>query len=125
METVNALYIPTDCEVKSIDSILQRINDRSRNGVIDSNVIVTPNPSYYSVDPNSLQSGKKSDYQYDYVQPDGGSTQHDRVIGSTTSGGVHDEVTDPADTVNIDPNPSYSLSQGDQDVKLQKTIHPI
>ena len=103
------MYIPTDREVKSIDSILRHINDRSRNGVIDSNVIITPNPSY-SIDPNSpLQSGKESDYEYDYVEPDGGSTQHDRVVGSTTSGRVRNEVTDPADTVNIDPNPSYSL----------------
>ena len=99
------MYIPTDRDVKSIDSILQRINDRSRNGVIGSNVIITPNPSY-SVDPNSLQSGKESDYQYDDVEPDGGSTQHDRVVGSTTSGGVH---TDPADYIYIDPNPSCSL----------------
>ena len=79
--------------------------------MIDSNVIITPNPSY-SVNPNSLQSGKESEYQYDYVQPDGGLTQHCRVVGSTTTG-------DPADTIYIDPNPSYSLSQGDQDVKLE------
>ena len=59
LETVNALYIPTN--VKSIDSLLQRI--RSRSG---SNVIITPNPSY-TVDPNSLQSGKESEYQYEYI----------------------------------------------------------
>ena len=65
---------------------------------------VFQNPVTYAVCPSSLQNGKESEYQYDYVEPDNGSTQHDRVVGSTTSGGVHDEVTDPADTVNIDPN---------------------
>ena len=73
LETVNALYIPT--EVKSIDSLLQRI--RSRSG---PNVIITPNPSY-TVDPNSVQSGRESEYQYDYVQPDDELAQHDRVVG--------------------------------------------
>ena len=79
--------------------------------MIGSNVTITPNPSY-SVDPNLLQSGKESEYQYDYVQPDDGLPRHDR---STTSG-VHYEATDGADNVYIDPNPSYSVAQ---DVKLQ------
>ena len=83
--------------------------------MIGSNVIITPNPSY-SVDPNLLRSGKESEYQYDYVQPDGGLTQHGRAVGSTTSGGMH---TNPADNIYIDPNPSYSLLQGDQDVRLE------
>ena len=78
--------------------------------MIGSNVTITPNPSY-SVDPNTLQSEKESEYQYDYVQPDDGLAEYDDVVGFTTSGGGHDKVTDPADSVNIDPNPSYSLPQ--------------
>ena len=74
--------------------------------MIGSNVTITPNPSY-SVNPNTLQSEKESEYQYDYVQPDDGLAEYDDVVGFTTSGGVHDEVTDPADNVYIDPNPSY------------------
>ena len=66
--------------------------------MIGSNIIITPNPSY-SVHPNTLRSEKEPEYQYDYVQPDGGLAEYDNV--------------------NIDPNPSYSLPQGDQDVKLQ------
>ena len=57
LETVNALYIPT--KVKSLDSLLKRIDDRSGIGVT-----ITPNPSYnrYHVGPNSLQSGKELEY---------------------------------------------------------------
>ena len=51
LETANAAYIPT--KVKSIDSLLRRIDDGSRSGVIGSNVTIIPNPSY-SVDPNLL-----------------------------------------------------------------------
>ena len=107
LETVNALYIPT--EVKSLDSLLQH------HDVIGSDVIITPNPSY-NVGPNSLDTAKDYEYQYDYVQIDDELVEHDKVVGSTTSGGVYDEITDHADNVNIDPNPSYSLAQ---DIKLE------
>ena len=104
LETVNALYIPTN--VKSIDSLLQKIDDRSRG----CDVIITPNPSY-AVDPNSLHTKQESEYPYEYVQTDNDE--------AATSGGTHNEVTDLAGNVNIDLNPSYSLPQGDQDIKLQ------
>ena len=104
LETVNALYIPT--KVKSVDSLLRRI-DRSRSDVIDCDVTITPNPSYAI---GQTYSGKESEYQYDYVQPD------DRLVKQvecTTSAGG-DVVT--VDNVNIDTNPSYSVAQ---DVKLE------
>ena len=104
MEVLNTLYVPT--QVKSVDSSLQH-----------DDVIITPNPSY-AVGPNSSETGKECEYQYDYVQTDDGSVQHDKVVGATTSGGEYDEVIDPADNVNIDPNPSYALPQDGQDVKL-------
>ena len=100
-------------EVKSLHT-LQCTRDRFRSDVIGSNVIITPNPSY-TVDSNSLGSGNKSESEYEYVQPDGIR----KAVGSTASGSVCDKVIDPADTVYIDPNPSYSLLQGDQDVKLE------
>ena len=109
-ERVNALYIPT--EMKSLDSLLQRLD---ASDVIGSDVIITPNPSY-SVGPNSSDTAKDCEYQYDYVQTDDGLVEHDKVVGSTISGRVYDEITDRADNVNIDPNPSYSLAQ---DVKLE------
>ena len=89
-------------KVKSVDSLLRRIDDRSR-----SDVTMTPNPSYTI---GQTHSGKESEYQYDYVQPD------DRLVKQvecTTSAGG-DEVT--VDNVNIDTNPSYSVAQ---DVKLE------
>ena len=101
------MYIPT--KVKSIDSLLQRIHGRSRSDAIGSNVIITPNPSY-TVDPNSLQSGKEFEYQYEYVQPDDRLPQHDRVVVSTATGEVHKVANHLADDyVSIDP--SYSLPQ--------------
>ena len=78
-------------------------------------VIITPNP-LYAVGPNSSETGKKCEYQYDYVQTVDGSVQHDKVVGATTLGGEYDEVIDPPDIVIIDPNPSYALPQ---DVKLE------
>ena len=107
LETANTLYIPTN--VKSLDSLLQKIDDRSRG----CDVIITPNPSY-TVDPNSLHTKQESEYPYEYVQ-----TDNDEVAKSTTSGGTHNEVTDLAGNVNIHLNPSYSLPNGDQDIKLQ------
>ena len=107
LETVNALYVSS--KVKSLDSLL-RCHDTSRSDVIGCDVIITPNPSY-AVGPNSSETGKECEYQYDYVQTDDGSVQHDKVVGATTSGGEYDEVINPADNVNIDPNPSYSLPQ--------------
>ena len=105
-------------KVKSLHT-LQCIHDQFRSDVIGSNVIITPNPSY-TVDPNSLQSGKESEYQYEYVQPDDG-IRICKVVGSTStaSGSVCDKVIDPANAVYIHPNPSYSPLQGDQDVKLE------
>ena len=112
LETVNALYISS--KVKSLDSLLRR-HDTSRSDVIGCDVIITPNPSY-AVGPNSSETGKECENQYDYVQTDDGSVQHDKVVGATTSGGEYDEVIDPADNINIHPNPSYLLPQ---DVKLE------
>ena len=114
LETVNALYMPTN--VKSLDSLLRQ-HDTSRTDMIGCtcDVKITPNPSY-AVGPNSSETEKECEYQYDYVQTDDGSVQHDKVVGATTSGGEYDEIIDPADNVNIDPNPSYALPQ---DVKLK------
>ena len=106
------LYISS--KVKSLDSLL-RCRDTSRTDVIGCDVIITPIPSNF-VDPNSSETGKECEYQYDYVQTDDGSVQHDKVVGATTSGEEYDKVIDPADNVNIDPNPSYALPQ---DVKLE------
>ena len=101
-------------KVKSLDSLLQR-HDTSRTDMIGCDVIITPNPSY-TVGPNSSETRKECEYQYDYVQTNDGSVQRDKVVGATTSRGKHDKVIDPADNVNIDPNPSYALPQ---DVKLK------
>ena len=109
LETINALYISS--KVKSLDSLL-RCHDTSRTDLIGCDVIITPNSSY-GVGTNS---GKKCEYQYDYVQTDDGSVQHDKVVGATTSGGKHDEIINPADNVNIDHNPSYAVPQ---DIKLK------
>ena len=108
-ETINRLYIPVN-----IDSLLRR-HDTYRSDVIGCDVIITPNPSY-AVGPNSSETGKECEHQYDYVQTDNGSVQHDKVVGATTSGGEYNDVIDPADNVIIDPNPSYTLPQ---DVKLE------
>ena len=96
-------------KVKSLDSSQKRIIDDSRCGI---GVTITPNPSYSHVGPNSLQ--RRKELEYDYVQTDDGLVGHDKVV---TSGAVYDEVTDVTmDTVNIDPNPGYSVGQ---DVKLE------
>ena len=117
LETANALYIST--EVKSLDSLIERHDTiTSRTEVIGCDVIITPNASY-AVGPNSSETGKECEYQYDYVQTDDGSVQHDEVVGATTSEGEYDEVIDPADNINIDPNPSYVLPQ---DVKLEDNL---
>ena len=78
-----------------------------------TSLLLTPS---YAVGPNSSETGKECEHQYDYVQTDDGSVQHDKVVGATTSGGDYDDVIKPADNVNIDLNPSYSLPQG---VKLE------
>ena len=83
LETVNALYISS--KVKSLDSLL-RCHDTSRTDMIGCDVIITPNPSY-AVGLNSSETGKECGYQYDYVQTDDGSVQHDKAVGGTTSGG--------------------------------------
>ena len=117
LETVNAMY--TSTEMRSLDSSIEHHGTiTSRTDVIGCHVIITPNPSYV-VGPNSSETGKECEYQYDYVQIDDGSVQHDKVVGATTSGGEYDEIIDPADNVNIDPNPSYVLSSVDyQDVNI-------
>ena len=113
LETVNVSYIST--KVKSLDSLLRR-HDTPRTGVTGCDVIITPNPSY-TVGPNSSEAGKECEYLYEYVQIDNESVKHDKVVGSTTLGDEeHCEVTDPADNVNIDPNPCYLVPQ---DVKLE------
>ena len=110
LETVNALYIPT--EAKSLE---QHGHDRSRSGVIGCDIIITPNSSYI-INPNSLQTEKESEYQYDYVQTDDKLVQRDKVLEPTTSGEANNKITEHADNINIDPNPSYSPLQ---DVKLE------
>jgi len=94
LKTVNALHIPT--EVTSLDSLLKHYHG--------CDVIITPNPSYAT---SQLQTTEKFNQQYDYIQ-----------ISDELNQG---EATDPTskDNVNIDTNPSYSLPQGDQDVKLE------
>ena len=85
LETVNAMYIST--EVRSLNSLIEHHDTiTSRTDVIGCGVIITPNPSY-AVGPNSSETGKECEYQYDYVQTDDGSVQHDKVVGATTSGG--------------------------------------
>ena len=101
-EMINALT-----QLKSLDSSLQHAYDD----------IITPNPSY-AVGPNSSETGKECEHQYDYVQTDDRSVQHDKAVGATTSGGDYDDVINPADNVKIDPNPSYLLPRA-QDVKLE------
>jgi len=110
LKTVNALYVPT--EVKSLDSLLKRDHG--------CDVIITPNPSYAT---SRLQTIENFDLQYDYVQIGDELNQQDKfgylqLVGSSTSQG---EATNPTskDNVNIDTNPSYSLPQDDQDVKLE------
>ena len=71
--------------VNFLDSLLRRCHT-CRTDVIGCDVIITPNPSY-AVGPNSSETGKECEYQYDYVQTDDGSVQHDKVVGATTSGG--------------------------------------
>ena len=109
LETVNALYIPTN--VKSIDSLLQQIDDRSRSGVIGCDVIISSNPSYTV---NSLQTGKESDYQYEYVQAE---VQQNKTLEPTTSGGENNDLVDytpsysPLQDVKLEDNPSYHKVQ--------------
>ena len=110
LEIVNALYIPTN--VKSVE---QHGHDRSRSAAIGYNVIITPNPSYI-LSPNSIQTEKESEYQYDYVQTDDKLVQRDKVLELTTSGEANNKITNPAGNVNIDHNPSYFLLQ---DIKLE------
>ena len=96
-------------KVKSLDSSQKRIIDDSRSGI---GVTITPNPSCSCVGPNSLQRGKE--LEYDYVQTDDGLVGHDKVVASEAA---YDEITNVTiDTVNIDPNPAYSVGQ---DVKLE------
>ena len=87
MEAVNALYIPT--KVKSLDSLLKHIDNRSGIGVK-----ITPKPSYSC---NSLQNGKE--LEYDYVQTDDGLVGHDEADECSCSGGVYDDVTMDASTL--------------------------
>ena len=89
LETANALHIPT--KVKSVDSLLQRIDNR------DCDVIITPNPSYTI----SQYSHSGKELEYDYVQPDD---------GVVNLGG--DKIT--VDNVTMDTNPSYSIAQNVQ-----------
>ena len=111
VEVVNVLYASTT--VKS--PIQLQGHDASRTDVNDCNVIITPNP-LYAVSSNSLQTGnRKSEYQYNYVQADKELTQP-----ATLTAEDYDDVINPAEDVNIVPNPSYSVPPPDgQDVTLQ------
>ena len=100
------LLLPNN--VNSLHSLLQQVDDRSKSGVIGCNAIITPNPSYTV---NSLQTGKESEYQYDYVQL--AEVQHNKILEPSTSGGGNNDLVD---NVNIDSNPSYSILQ---DVQLE------
>ena len=81
LDTGNALYISS--KAKSPDSLPQRHDTiTSRTDVIGCDVIITPNPSY-AVGPNSSETGKECEYQYDYVQTDDGPVQHDKVDRAT------------------------------------------
>ena len=94
LETVNALYIPTNVICPE-----QHGCDRSRGDMIGRDVIVTPNPSYIT-SPKSLQTEKQSEYSYAYVQVDDKLVQHNESTAS--------KITDPAaDSVKVDSNPSY------------------
>ena len=86
-------------------------------------VPIIPNPSYAVTSKNSLQTRKTSEKEYDYVQTE---NKHDKfgyleLTRSAPSRGVRNQLTDPAndDNINIDLNPSYSLPQGRQGVKLE------
>ena len=46
-------------KVKSVDSLLRRIDDRSRSDVTDCDVTITPNPSYTI---GQTHSGKELEY---------------------------------------------------------------
>ena len=111
METINELYISVNAG--SHDPILQQDKDKSIAVVVDSDVAITPNPSY-SVMP---QIRAKSE-QYDCVQTDDQLLQCKKFgslqpVGSTTSVEVYNKVNGPLDDdyVNSDLNPSYSLPQ--------------
>lgn len=118
LERVNELYIPS--EVGCLD------HNKSIPSVAGCDVTVTPNPSY-AVSPNLLQTSKKSEKQSDHIQPNDELVQYDelgylQLVGSATSDGVYDVIIEDTggDNVNIDLNPSYSVSQEDgQDVELE------
>ena len=101
LEVANALYTPPN--VKYFE---QHSHDRSRSDVIGCNIIITPNPSYIA-SPNSLQNGKESEHQYDYIETDE-LVQHDKVL-EPTSAAMHNETIHLADNINIDHNPYYKI----------------
>ena len=104
VEVVNVLY--TSTTVKSPTQLQGHY--ASRTDVNDCNVI--------AVSSNSLQTGnRKSEYQYNYVQAAKELTQP-----ATLTAEDYDDVINPAEDVNIVPNPSYSVPPPDgQDVTLQ------
>ena len=113
METINELYISVNAD--SHNSILQQDKDESIAVVVDSDVAITPNPSY-SVMP---QIRAKSE-QYDCIQTDDKLLQCKKFgslqpVDTVTSDEVYNKIIDPVgdhdDYVNSDLNPSYSLSQ--------------
>ena len=112
VEAVNALYIST--EVKSLDSLLQR-------NQVGHNVAIIPNPSYAITSENPPWTRETSEHEYDDVQTEK-LNEHDKYgyLELTGSAPSCNKLTDPAnDNINIDLNPSYSLSQGSQGVKLE------
>ena len=61
LEVVNALCIPTWLNSTACRTMMHL--ELMWNGC---DVIITPNPSY-AINPNSLQAGRKFNYQYDYT----------------------------------------------------------
>ena len=92
METINELYISTNA--KYHDSVLEKDKLEPIAIVVDSDVDITPNPSY-AVIPNPPQISD----QYDSIQIDDQLLQHNTVgclqLASATLNKASDKVIDP------------------------------
>ena len=84
LETANCLNEPTSIEIVDVP--------------------ITPNPAY-SINPNSIQTGKKLNHQYDYIE-----TGYLELVESTTTEDAHN---------NNDTNPASVESYSTQDITLQ------
>ena len=110
LEILNDLY---STKAKSLDLLLQHDNKSLPPSIVDSDVAITPNPSYAV----PSETRPKSKHEYDYIIAHKPShKEYLQLIGSTTS--CNDAVTYPAndDDVINDLNPSHSLRQDSQDV---------